>query len=87
MVSLKKKGQRLGFWSSLPYKSAEENFTQCQGQTEVGLISIADGHVFHRLPFYYMTSTVHHCRMIYKVGLVRHVAWQVKRCFSSTDNT
>ena len=48
MVSLKKKGQLLGFWSSLPYKSAEENITQCQGQAEVGLISTADGHVFHR---------------------------------------
>ena len=40
MVSLKKKGQLLGFWSSLPYKSAEENITQCQGQAELGLISI-----------------------------------------------
>ena len=48
MVSLKKKGQLIRFWSSLPYKSAEENITQCQGQAEVGLISTADGHVFHR---------------------------------------
>ena len=27
MVSLKKKGQLLGFWSSLPYTLAEENIT------------------------------------------------------------
>ena len=43
MVSLKKKGQLLGFWSSLPYK---ENISQGQGQAEMGLIegnSTADG--------------------------------------------
>ena len=51
MVSLKKKGQLLGFWSSLPYKLAEENVTQCQGQAELGLISAEDGRVFHRLPY------------------------------------
>ena len=43
MVSLKKKGQLLGFWSSLSYKPAEENITQCQGQAESGSISTADG--------------------------------------------
>ena len=39
-VSLKKKGQLLGFWSSLSHKPAEENATQGQGQDE---LSTADG--------------------------------------------
>ena len=33
MVSLKKKGQLLGFWNSLPYKV---NISQGQGQAELG---------------------------------------------------
>ena len=48
-VSLKKKGQLLGFWSSLSYKPAEENTTQGQGQDE---LSTADGmeRCIHRSP-------------------------------------
>ena len=39
-MSLKKKEQLLGFWSSLSHKPAEENTTQGQGQDE---LSTADG--------------------------------------------
>ena len=39
-VSLKKKGQLLGFWSSLSHKPTEENTTEGQGQDE---LSTADG--------------------------------------------
>ena len=48
-VSLKKKGQLLGFWSSLSHKPAEENTTQGQGQDE---LSTADGmeRCIHRSP-------------------------------------
>ena len=81
MVSLKKKGQLLGFWNSLPYKPVEENIIQCQGQAELGLISTADGRVFHRLP---NDLYCHQFRMIYKVGLGLHFASK-KICFSSTD--
>ena len=62
----------------------EENITQCQGQAELGLISSADGRVFHRLPndFY-----CYQFMLIYKVGLVSHVTCilQVKRWVSSTE--
>ena len=34
-MSLKKKRQLLGFWSSLSHKPAEENTTQGQGQDEL----------------------------------------------------
>ena len=46
---LKKKGQLLGFWSSLSHKPAEENTTQGQGQDE---LSTADGmeRCIHRSP-------------------------------------
>ena len=77
MVSLKKKGQLLGFWSSLPYKPAD---TQCQGQAELGLISTADGRVFQRLP---NNLYCHQFRIIYKVGLGLYFASK-KICFSST---
>ena len=48
-VSLKKKGQLLGFWSSLSHKPAEKNTTQGQGQDE---LSTADGmeRCIHRTP-------------------------------------
>mgnify|MGYP006374089985 CR=1 FL=1 len=41
-MSLKKKGQLLGFWSSLSHKLAEENTTQGQGQDELSTAA-ADG--------------------------------------------